>query len=362
MTRCVLKLFRRIEPGPNPEFEIGRALGALGFTRVPLLAGALEYVRPGLDTGTLAIVQSAVKHQGSGWDFTIDELRRYYERVAPRGRDRHDGKEGQDRQARRQEGGTSGPSAFFASLENWYLSSAVTLGKRTAEMHLTLASASGPAFAPEPIDGGAIAAAAREMRAHAEVSLDLLARQIGTLNETSRPLAEAVLGARRTLLARFDELAATRNAGRRIRIHGDYHLGQVLRTEEDFVILDFEGEPSRSIADRREKHSPIKDVAGMLRSYSYAAYAALFAFTVHAPDEYPLLESWADTWQHWAADAFLGGYTATIGESPLVPHGAAWSALMRAFVLDKALYELSYELNNRPDWVRIPLAGIKKLG
>jgi maltose alpha-D-glucosyltransferase/alpha-amylase len=357
--RYALKLFRRIEPGPNPEFEIGRALGELGFTRVPALAGALEYRRPGLEAGTLAVVQNAVKHQGSGWDFTIDELRRYYERVSPR---RQDGQDGADRQDGRPDGAhAASPSPFFAALENWYLSSAVTLGKRTAAMHLTLAHASGPAFAPEPIDGAAIEAIAREMRAHAQASLDLLAQQIGTLNETSRPLAETVRGARHTLMARFDELAAAGDAGLRIRIHGDYHLGQVLRTEEDFVILDFEGEPSRSIAERRAKHSPIKDVAGMLRSYSYAAYAALFAFTVHAPGEYAVLEPWADTWQHWAAEAFLSGYTSTIGESPLVPRGAAWSALMRAFVIDKALYELSYELNNRPDWVRIPLVGIKKL-
>jgi maltose alpha-D-glucosyltransferase/alpha-amylase len=342
--RYVLKLFRRIEPGPNPEFEIGRALGELGFTRVPALAGALEYLRPGLDPGTLAVAENTVKHQGSGWDFTIDELRRYYERVATSGLD-----------------GRDAPPPFFAALENWYLSSAAMLGKRTAEMHLTLANAPGPAFAPEPLDGAVIEAVAREMRAHAAASLDLLAQQIGTLNEASRPLAEAVLAERAGLMARFDELAAAGDAGLRIRIHGDYHLGQVLRTEEDFVILDFEGEPSRPIAERRAKHSPIKDVAGMVRSYSYAAYAALFGFTVHAPDDYALLEPWADTWQHWAAEAFLGGYTATIGESALVPHGAAWFTLMRAFVLDKALYELSYELNNRPDWVRIPLVGIKKL-
>ena len=199
------------------------------------------------------------------------------------------------------------------------------------------------------------------MRVHAESSLAVLAQRVGTLHEASRPLADAVLAARAALLARFDEVRTIDRAGLRIRIHGDYHLGQVLRTEEDFVILDFEGEPARSLTERRAKHSPLKDVAGMVRSFSYAAYAALFAFTVHAPDDYALLEPWADTWQHWAADAFLNGYTSTIGGARLVPHGAAWSTLMRAFVLDKALYELGYELNNRPDWVRIPLIGIRRL-
>ena len=169
------------------------------------------------------------------------------------------------------------------------------------------------------------------------------------------------MASRTALLARFDDVRTLEQAGARIRIHGDYHLGQVLRTEEDFVILDFEGEPVRPIAERRAKQSPLKDVAGMMRSYSYAAYAALFAFTVHKPDAFASLETWADTWQHWAADAFLGGYKATVGNAAIVPSAASESALLRVFVLDKALYELGYELNNRPEWVRIPLIGIRKI-
>src|SRR5205085_6698603 len=162
-----------------------------------------------------------------------------------------------------------------------------------------------------------------------------------------RALAETVLAARRALLARFDGMRAVQHAGQRIRVHGDYHLGQVLRTEEDFVILDFEGEPARSIAERRAKQSPLKDVAGMVRSFGYAAYAALFAFSVHAPDDYAVLEPWADTWERWAAEAFLSGYVAAAGNTPLLPRAAGdREALLSAFTLDKALYELGYELNN----------------
>jgi maltose alpha-D-glucosyltransferase/alpha-amylase len=219
----------------------------------------------------------------------------------------------------------------------------------------------GAAFAPEPLGASTLATLATDMRARARESLDLLAERVGSLNEASRPAADAVLASRTALLARFDEVPAVDRAGLRIRVHGDYHLGQVLRTEEDFVILDFEGEPSHSIAERRAKHSPLKDVAGMVRSYSYAAYAALFAFTVHAPDDYALLESWADTWQHWTADAFLTGYRAALGDTELVPRADSWCALLRAFTLDKALYELAYELNNRTEWVRIPLAGIRRI-
>jgi maltose alpha-D-glucosyltransferase/alpha-amylase len=362
--RYVLKLFRRIEPTPNPEFEIGRFLTKREFARTPELAGALQYLRPGLEPGTLAIVQEFVKHQGSGWEFSIDELGRYYERVTPR----VSGSEGPAFSTPAalpclpSASAQQGPPPFFQALEHWYLASATTLGRRTAELHLTLATGEGEGFAPQPLDRAAVGALADGMRAHAEAALDLLAQQLGTLNDSSRALAEAALAHRTALLSRFDDLRSVDAAGLRIRIHGDYHLGQVLRTEEDFVILDFEGEPARPIAERRALQSPLKDVAGMIRSYNYAAYAALFAFTVNAPDNYAALEPWAETWQHWAADAFLKGYLSAIEGAPLLPRdGAGRRALLCAFMLDKALYELAYELNNRPDWVRIPLIGIRKL-
>jgi maltose alpha-D-glucosyltransferase/alpha-amylase len=354
--RYVLKLFRRIEPAPNPEFEIGRFLTEHRFTRTPALVGALEYQRPGLEPGTLSVVQTFVNHQGSAWEFAVDELRRYYERVGPRAnhsepenRGPADTAEGQDALA---------PPPLFVALEHWYLASATTLGQRTAEMHLTLASGTEPAFRPETLDGTARMALAGEMGTRATEALDLLDRRLATLSDSVRELASAVLEARSSLLARFTALESG-GGGLRIRVHGDYHLGQVLRTEEDFIILDFEGEPARSIAERRAKQSPLKDVAGMLRSFSYATYAALFASTVHAPDDYPALEPWADTWQHWVSDAFWKGYAGAVAGSPLLPRDTR--PLLAAFMLDKALYELSYELNNRPDWVRIPLIGIRKL-
>jgi maltose alpha-D-glucosyltransferase/alpha-amylase len=139
----------------------------------------------------------------------------------------------------------------------------------------------------------------------------------------------------------------------RTRVHGDFHLGQVLWSEGDFYILDFEGEPARSLDERRRKASPLKDVAGMLRSFSYAAYAGLFIRAAGRPDEVERLEPWARTWSRWAGAAFLKGYLAVAGDAPL--------ALLDLFLIEKALYELNYELNNRPDWVRIPLRGLSEL-
>jgi maltose alpha-D-glucosyltransferase/alpha-amylase len=373
--RYALKLFRRIEPGPNPDFEISRFLSQHGYAHTPALTGALEYHRRGLEPGTLGILQAAVQHQGSGWDYTIEDLKRYYERVATRVR--HWGKRLEITarmhspvMARPDEQ----PPPFFASLERWYLHTAAVLGKRTAELHLTLSNSSELSFAPEPFTQFETARLADEMRASADEALELLGNRLSSLSESSRAQGQAVLAARDALVGIFEHIRRLDSAAARVRVHGDYHLGQVLRTGEDFVIIDFEGEPARPLAERRAKQSPLKDVAGMLRSFDYAANAALFAFIVHSPDDEALLRPWAETWQHWVSATFLAAYrsrlsagdpakaTDSVNGSAIVPQeNEAFGAMLRAFVLEKAFYELGYELNNRPDWVHIPLAGILRL-
>jgi maltose alpha-D-glucosyltransferase/alpha-amylase len=347
--RYVLKVFRRVEPGVNPEFELPAHLLKRGFTRVPPLGGGLFYHRAGLEPATLGVVQGAVTHQGSGWEFTIDDLRRFYETVAAR--------------ARSAEAPLTPPSAemlptFLATTERWYLASAQLLGRRTAEMHRALADPGDAAFAPEPFGAEARVSAHREMTALAEQVLDLLAAKRDVIPDMLQSPVETVLDAAPTLLERLDAIRGDAPAGVRIRIHGDYHLGQVLRTEEDFIILDFEGEPARSLAERRMKQPPLKDVAGMLRSFSYAAYAALFTFSLNAADDYALLAPWADAWQHWMGKAFLTSYRSTAGTDLGVQDSWEFDRLLGAFVLEKALYELRYELNNRPHWLGIPLVGI----
>ena len=174
--------------------------------------------------------------------------------------------------------------------------------------------------------------------------------------------AKVLLRARGPLLDAIRRAPTLEFTASKIRIHGDYHLGQVLWSEGDFYILDFEGEPARPLASRRQKQSPMKDVAGMLRSFSYAAYAGLFAHTASRPSEYARLEAWARLWQTWAGASFLRGYFDTAAQALFVPtEPTQRDALLRLFVIDKALYELTYELNNRPDWVRIPLRGLLEL-
>jgi maltose alpha-D-glucosyltransferase/alpha-amylase len=346
--RYALKLFRRVEPGMNAEFELPAHLTRRGFTRIPPLAGGLFHHRPEVEPSTLAVVQGVVGHQGSGWDFTINDLRRYYEAVAAR--------------ARSAEAPLEAPvpnmlPPFLAATERWYLASAQLLGRRTAEMHRALADPDAAAFAPEPFGAEARQAAHHEMTALAERVLDLLASKRNVIPDVLQPPVEAVLDARPALLERLDAIRGDAPAGMRIRIHGDYHLGQVLRTEEDFIILDFEGEPARSLAERRQKQPPLKDVAGMLRSFSYAAYAALFTSMLNAADEYALLAPWADAWQHWIGEAFLASYLGTAGPD-LGVQDWEFDRLLGAFILEKALYELGYELNNRPEWLGIPIVGI----
>src|SRR5947207_3435054 len=224
---CALELVRRIEPGPNPEIEISRALAQLGFTRTPALIGAIEYDRPGGDRETLALVQTVVKHQGTGWEYTIDELRRYYERVAARAR-------GTERHERGREG--AAPPPFFAAIEHLYLRSAAVLGRRTADLHLALAEVPEPAFRPDVLDVGALDALAGDMRAHAQAALDALDGRRHTLPEAARPQAETLVDARTDLVARFDQIRTLDPAGLRIRLHGDYHLGQVLGARSAFFL------------------------------------------------------------------------------------------------------------------------------
>jgi maltose alpha-D-glucosyltransferase/alpha-amylase len=348
-----LKVFRRIEPGPNPELEIGRVLRDSGFSHAPRLLGGIEYHHPDVETSTLAVIEQAVNHQGSGWDYTINELHRYYERASARVRRTADPiQPANDEQ----------PPPFFAEVQGWYLNSAMSLGRRTAELHLALADSADAAFSPEPLARGDLQTLTDTMRVRAASALELVAARRHELPESLLGQVDQVLSARDTLLTRFDRLRELEAAGAKIRIHGDYGLRQTLRTGEDFTILDFEGDPSRSIQERREKQSPLRDVAAMIRSYNQAAHAALLAFSVQAPDDASVLEMWADTWQRWVSRTFVRAYRAAIGDSPLVPEGDAFAALLGAFVLDELFDELAYELHNRPQWVGIPLTGILRIG
>jgi maltose alpha-D-glucosyltransferase/alpha-amylase len=346
--RVILKLFRRVEPGPNPDVEIGEQLTSRSpFRRAPRVAGALEYEPAGAPIGHLFVAHEFVASQADGWSHALAELARYYDEV------RHLGDPPADvlPPARLSFAAPATPPVM-CELAGADIDSALLLGRRTAELHLALASDSAsPAFAPEPFTQEDV----QRIIANATAELQA-ARTIVKSDVTER--LERRLAAMRS--ARGAD--AVNSASARIRIHGDYHLGQVLWSESDYYILDFEGEPARPLEERRRKESPLKDVAGMLRSFSYAAYAALFARSDRDRETFSRLEPWARAWMCWTSAAFLRGYASAAGSAPFVLADPVQRAsLLDLFLIEKALYELRYELNTRPEWVRIPLRGLEDL-
>ena len=219
-----------------------------------------------------------------------------------------------------------------------------------------------PEFAPEPLTADDLQNLAADLRQNAAQVFEVLKESMARLPDETLDLAGLVLGRRRQLLGSFRALAAAGIQAQRIRVHGDYHLGQVLRVKRDYVILDFEGEPARPMAERRSKQSPLKDIAGMVRSFGYAAYSGLIAYTARRPEDFTRLESWAQLWERATSAEFLRAYRETAKDAAFLPSVAGgFRTLLGAYLLDKSLYELSYELNNRPTWVRIPLQGILSL-
>ena len=358
--RLIMKVFRRIEGGANPDLEIGRYLTSRQFTRVPPLVGAIEYTRRGEEPSALVILQDFVRNEGNGWQVTIDELGRYFERRAGRPLPTIAA-------TQRQELLRSPIAEIPQEVRDaigTYITTAEVLGRRTGELHLVLGSAprEDRAFAAEPLTPSEAAAAAAPMQRHACEQLDLLERSLDRLDDRKRVLAQTVLDRRGEILHQFEDLRELRSTVFRIRIHGDYHLGQVLVSEGDVVIIDFEGEPARPLAERRAKSSPLRDVAGMIRSFSYAAFTALGAATQHRPEDYERLAPWAEFWEAWVSAVFLRAYLATVAQAAFIPsRHEDLDLLLQAFTLDKAVYELAYELNNRPDWLHIPLLGLLRL-
>ncbi|MGD1098029.1 MAG: putative maltokinase, partial [Bryobacteraceae bacterium] len=359
--RLIMKLFRRYQEGPNPECEIERYLTEQAhFDRVPPFVGTIDYVRQDGGTATLGMLQGLVANEGDGWKWTVEEIERYYEHCATVPFPEENLKS---------TGGlidvSEQPTSQLAKdYVGFYLESAATLGRRTAELHRALASASSdPAFAPEPFTPQDIEALRTGWRDQALHAFEVLKASVSKLPDDLVEYAGLILGRRREMLERFRASGSEGTTyGLRTRIHGDYHLGQVLRVKTDYVILDFEGEPARSLPERRAKHSPLKDVAGMLRSFSYAAIATLLNYTTRRPEDLTQLEPWAQLWERSTSAEFLRAYREAAGDAGFLPQGdQEFRGLLSGYLLEKAFYELSYELNSRPAWVRIPLVGILSL-
>lgn len=342
--RLFLKGYRRLRRGINPELEMGRFLTEVSpFPNIIPVAGAVEFHGGDGSVVTMALLQAYRANQGDGWSYTLDYLERFL----------------LDTAVRPKEAPPMGETELGHAA---YLMLARMLGRRTAELHMALSKTTGdPAFDPERITPEDVHAWIQRLGEDVDATLDRLARY-DKLPDDIRLDAEQVLARRNGLIERVRRLQGARIQAVKTRYHGDFHLGQTLIVENDFVILDFEGEPARPMAERRAKHSPLRDVAGMLRSFNYAAYATLFRATADRPSDFALLEPHARAWEWQTREIFLAGYNETIQGRVFPEDPGHARELIELFELEKVLYELRYELENRPDWVRIPLRGILELG
>jgi maltose alpha-D-glucosyltransferase/alpha-amylase len=345
-----LKLYRKLEDGVNPDVEITRFLTERrGFSHVPGFIGAVEYRRQKCEPTVVCLLQNAVQNEGDAWALTLDAVGRYYERVLARKGDL--------------QAAATPPGVLLDELIGGvYPEKAMLLGQRTGELHQALASEPDDrAFGPEPFNAMAQRSVYQNMRASLRKSFALLQKKLPNLPENFREEAQEVLAAEKQILAQEQRLLDQRFGAMKIRIHGDYHLGQALYTGKDFVILDFEGEPARALSERKLKRSALRDVTGMMRSFQYAAYSALWQPSMRGED-IPFLERWADLWYRQVSSIFLQSYLKTTSGASFIPQREEdLNVLLQAYLLDKAVYEIGYELNNRPDWVIIPVRGIKHI-
>jgi maltose alpha-D-glucosyltransferase / alpha-amylase len=363
--RAILKIVRRTESGVNPDLEIGRFLTSKGFPHTSPTIGGIEYLPGGAGTAStrrsramsLSIIQGYVPNEGDAWRYTLDGLRGYLDNALSR----HAHEEGPPRpqSSLLLDLAESEPPELAYETIGGYLESARLLGQRTAEMHLALASdAEDPAFAPESFTQFYQRSLYQSMRALTIQVFQVLRRRAKDI-----PQAVQILDLEREVIGRFHALLDRKIAATRIRCHGDYHLGQVLYTGKDFIIIDFEGEPARPLSERRIKRPAMKDVAGMIRSFHYAAYSvALGGGSTMYHEKPSILEPWLDFWYAWVSASFLRSYQSVAAGASFLPSSRAeLEVLLDAFLLEKALYELGYEVNNRPDWVKIPIQGILDL-
>ena len=360
--RLILKLYRLIEEGMNPEVEMGRFLTEeVRFAHTPPVAGAIEYQRGKGVAMTLALLQGFVHNQGDAWQFTLDELQRYFERAASM---RALGRKPPliSRGVIERSAAELPDIAYEAA--GPYFESARVLGERLAALHSAVArNTENPDFKPEPFTPFYRRSFYQSLRNLTHQALSTLDKRRSSLSDEERDMADYTLGRREQILAVFQVILDRKITALRVRTHGDLHLGQVLYTGRDFVIIDFEGEPARSLADRRIPRCPLRDVAGMLRSFHYAAEAALHtrvAPTLPTVDEVNDLDGWATAWRDWVGSVFVRSYLRNCeGEAFLGANDEEeLERLFDVYLLEKALYELNYELNNRPEWVFIPLEGI----
>ncbi|MBN1962683.1 MAG: maltose alpha-D-glucosyltransferase [Deltaproteobacteria bacterium] len=358
--RLILKLFRRSCVGRNPDLEISRFLTEeCNFAHTPKVAGWIEYSDKNSKVRTLASLSEYIPNTRDAWSYAREEIKRYFERILPRcGIMPAPVFKGSIIDLINYE-----PLEIIYELLGVFAQSAGLLGRRTAELHLALsANTENEYFTPESYTAMYQRSVYQTMRNQMQQVIRQLKRNMMNLTEPVHSMAYHLIASEKVILNRFDEFKTRKIKALRIRNHGDYHLGQVLYTGKDFYVIDFEGEPMKPLSERLRKHSPIRDVASMIRSFYYAAAVNMMeelengALTSVARGS---IGAWAEVWAQYVTRAFLKSYVENAAGACFMPKDQTeLLTLINVYIIEKALYEVSYELNNRPSWLRIPLSGI----
>jgi maltose alpha-D-glucosyltransferase/alpha-amylase len=362
--QLILKLFRKLDEGTNPELEIGRFLGSHRFPYSPPLAGALEYNVPKDEPMTLAVLSTFVPGCKDAWEYTNDALGRFFERIQTLPAESNQAPNLPTTSIVKL--ASMEIPAQAADLIGSYFHDARVLGERTAAMHLALSSETDDLdFRPEPWTPHAQRGLFQSMRNLARQNFQLLSQRLPALPPEIQDQARQILALEPEILQRLRKVYDQRIDAVRIRIHGDFHLGQVLHTGKDFLIIDFEGEPAIALSQRRLKRSPMRDIAGMIRSFHYAANATLLKRTQSGTIQATQLAAaanWARYWSWWVSAAYFRAYLDASASAPFLPaKEGELEIMMESELLRKAIYELGYDLNNRPAWVGITFRGILEL-
>ncbi|MGC8774041.1 MAG: maltose alpha-D-glucosyltransferase [Chlorobaculum sp.] len=355
-----LKLYRKIDGGMAPEIEISRVLtDQTAYRNIPVYLGSFDYGKSYRERCSLGILQNFVPNEGDGWQLSLDHVQRYFENVLSH---RAQGNL-PPALPPRSEMASQMPEIMRELVGEFYLHMVGKLAERTAEMHIALGSIdTDPAFAPEPFTTLYQRSIYQAMTDQVKRGMIFLRESMKAVPKEARPLANELLDREKEILKQFDPIRQEKIDTVKIRIHGDYHLGQVLYTGNDFVILDFEGEPARSLSERKIKRSVYRDLAGMLRSFDYAAFNVLMQNQAIRPEDRKVLEPWAELWSYYVGQHFIEVYTQHTEGAGLIPgEPRQRELLLRSYLMNKAIYEFNYELNNRPDWLPIPMNGILRL-
>ncbi|MFW6291741.1 MAG: maltose alpha-D-glucosyltransferase [Spirochaetota bacterium] len=351
------KLYRKLEEGVNPDVELLQYLTEVKrFPHVPTYAGSLEYARGRRENAAAGLLISLEANQGDGWSYATAAVDRFFDNVL----ERSDGNEFRAPASIFEVGIADVPNDFLDLADGLFFEMLDLLGRRTGELHLALADgATRPEFAPEAFSKLYQRSAYQNLRSQIRRTMTMVRKAARRLDDAGRVLVDTFLASEQLMLDFVARITDHKIDAEKIRIHGDYHLGQVLFTGRDFVIIDLEGEPARTLSERRLKYSAFRDVAGMIRSFHYAVSSRFLERTTLRPEDREALEPWIEPWYGYASSTFLSSYLDTVDGAGFVPddRGDA-ELLLGTFILEKAVYEIGYEINNRPDWLMIPLRGV----